>query len=139
MIVSKETPVVAEFTPILGDVRLPEGEPGPHSPQRHREKIGPHLRLENAFQICTDTVLSADEDPELTPRVVRRAKEGKPLDVIPVGVGKCDGDVVELLMRGGDQIFAWPPDSGPVTDIQLVFPPKSINSRSGTGMDPLVP
>ena len=130
--------------------RLPEVELGPHLPQRYRKEIGPHLSLEDVLQIRAEAIFSADEDLELAPRVVRRAEERKPLDVIPVGVRKHDRYGVELFMGGGDQVFAELPDSSAgvedddlalsqVTRTQLVFPPKSMNSRSGTGIDPLVP
>src|SRR5438093_7913759 len=79
---------------------LQELEIGPHVIQLHREIFRLHLDFENLPQIGDCLVPAERQERDLLFGIIRRGKERKALDVVPVKVRERDTDLLLLVANG---------------------------------------
>ncbi len=84
---------------------LQELEIGPHVIQLHREIFRLHLDFENLTQIGDCLVPAERQERDFLPGIIRRGKERKALDVVPVKVRQPDKDLF-LLVADGAKVSA---------------------------------
>src|SRR5213592_4494844 len=84
---------------------LQELEIGPHVIQLHREIFRLHLDFENLPQIGDCLVPAERQERDLLFGIIRRGKERKALDVVPVKVRERDTDLL-LLVADGAKVSA---------------------------------
>lgn len=93
-------------------LRLMKIERRAHFIQRNGKIFALHGRGKDVFQIFEMPALADGADGKVAPAIVRRQKEGKALQVIPVKMRKADEDVFILLMPAGEQVFSEIADAG---------------------------
>src|SRR6266576_1393624 len=84
---------------------LQELEIGPHVIQLHRKIFRLHLDFENLPQIGDCLVPAERQERDLLFGIIRRGKERKALDVVPVKVRERDTDLL-LLVADGEKVSA---------------------------------
>src|SRR6266403_1901998 len=88
-----------------GISNLQELEIGPHVIQLHRKIFRLHLDFENLTQIGDCLVPAERQECDLLFGIIRRGKERKALDVVPVKVRERDTDLL-LLVADGEKVSA---------------------------------